>query len=753
MSPLSGLTNLIALALGNNAIADVSPLSGLINLAGLALSDNAIADVSPLSGLINLTGLGLGSNTIVDVSPLSGLTNLTWLDLSDNAIADVSPLSGLINLTGLLLSDNGITDFSPLSGLTNLTGLGLDDTLIPDANLRRAIAAALGNTVSMGGMIVNMKALTELNASGVGISDLTGLEFATNLTSLNLSINSITDVSPLSGLTNLTELDLRGNGITDVSPLSGLTNLIELDLRGNAIADVSPLSGLTNLRELHLDDTLISDVNLRATIAAALGKKRGELVSAAEMEALTRLDAYKAGISDLTGLEFATNLTWLNLEVNAIADVSPLLGLTHLTTLYLGHNGIADVSPLSGLTNLTGLELKDNAIADVSPLSGLTNLTGLGLGSNTISDLSALSGLTNLLALNLSINRIADVSPLVGLTNLRELDLSFNAIADVSPLVGLTKLRLGELDLRGNTLNASSINDHIAALERSGVTVHFDPPLRESDFDIELVFLDDHLTEPHKLIIRYAARRWMSIIREDLPDYTFSRGWSGKCGDPSFTISSGERIDDLRIYVTVRELPEARAYIGGVEERFKPAAQAALHVWRETHLPVLGCIEFDLPYILGPIEPRSFLSVSLHEMGHVLGIGTTWFESGFLQDSSDDPHFNGPLAIAAFDDAGGRNYTGAKVPVEPDGWHWRFPGELMGGGGPLSAITIQALADLGYVVDVTQADPYTLPSAAQVSAKVAATHAESELLCGVGQEREPIYVVDEQGYVIRIIGD
>ena len=52
-----------------------------------------------------------------------------------------------------------------------------------------------------------------------------------------------------------------------------------------------------------------------------------------------------------------------------------------------------------------------------------------------------------------------------------------------------------------------------------------------------------------------------------------------------------------------------------------------------------------------------------------------------------------------------------------------FKSELMTPGSredPLSAITIQSLADLGYSVDVTQAEPYTLPSAAKASAKIAA---------------------------------
>ena len=82
--------------------------------------------------------------------------------------------------------------------------------------------------------------------------------------------------------------------------------------------------------------------------------------------------------------------------------------------------------------------------------------------------------------------------------------------------------------------------------------------------------------------------------------------------------------------------------------------------------------------------------------------------------------------------------------------------ELMAlvGGKALSAITIQSLADLGYSVDVTQADPYTLPDiAAKASAKIAApsTHAQPEWSCGAGQAQEPIYVVDSQGRIVRTI--
>ena len=190
-------------------------------------------------------------------------------------------------------------------------------------------------------------------------------------------------------------------------------------------------------------------------------------------------------------------------------------------------------------------------------------------------------------------------------------------------------------------------------------------------------------------------------------------------------------------------------------------------VLRETYQPVVGCVQFNLTEVLARKTDIRDLSIALHEIGHVLGIGTLWYD--FIQKSSGDAHFNGPLAIAAFDDAGGRNYTGAKVQVERDGAHWRqsiLDREFMSrsSGWILSAITIQALADLGYNVDATQAnsytmdilDPNTLTSAAgKASAKIAApsTHAQPEFSCGVGEQREPIYVMDEQGRIVHTLGD
>ena len=105
----------------------------------------------------------------------------------------------------------------------------------------------------------------------------------------------------------------------------------------------------------------IPDPNLRAAIAAALGKASGAPITTADMANLTELTARNANISNLTGLETATNLTWLDL-VNEYNE----------EFLLVNRNLVSDLSPLAGLTNLTWLFLNNNAITDISAVSGLT---------------------------------------------------------------------------------------------------------------------------------------------------------------------------------------------------------------------------------------------------------------------------------------------------------------------------------------------------------------------------------------------
>ena len=204
----------------------------------------------------------------------------------------------------------------------------------------------------------------------------------------------------------------------------------------------------------------IPDPGLREAIEKVLGKSPGTPITADDMGTLTYLEERNANISNLTGLEFAINLSKLNLgpenvaetwvNSNTVSDLSPLAELTKLITLNLDENLLSDISPLTKLTNLTWLNLDDNLLSDISPLTKLTNLTWLALDRNLISDISPLAGLTKLRDLWLDGNSILNLSPLVGLTNLGTLTLEDNAISDISPLAGLTKLK--NLRLRLNSI-------------------------------------------------------------------------------------------------------------------------------------------------------------------------------------------------------------------------------------------------------------------------------------------------------------
>ena len=106
------------------------------------------------------------------------------------------------------------------------------------------------------------------------------------------------------------------------------------------------------------DSVEIPDPNLRRAIETVLNVAPGTPIAPAAMSTLTRLDAHESNISDLTGLETATNLricdSWYG---NSISDLSALAGLTNLVHLSLWQNQITDISVLGELTHLKYVDL------------------------------------------------------------------------------------------------------------------------------------------------------------------------------------------------------------------------------------------------------------------------------------------------------------------------------------------------------------------------------------------------------------
>ncbi len=370
--------------------------------------------------------------------------------------------------SGLDMDGSGAIDLSDFLAFAGVFGTTCPvhvspPVSIPDANLRRAIENSLGKARGAEITRAEMATFTRLVAESLEISDLTGLEFATNLQELNLRFNDISDASTLSGLTKLTVLDLYANRLKETSRLAGLIDLKRLELGYNAAGpntplDVRALTGLTNLRYLGLWGNYLVDLS--------------------PLSSLTNLNELRLSsnrIVDVSPLAALKDLRLLSLFFNRISDVSALSGLTNLEVLEFSNNRLEDVTALTGMTKLKLAYLDGNNINDVSPLSGLINLTNLSLGRNNIRDVSTLSGLISLTGLDLSSNSITDASSLAGLVSLSKLDLQYNRIRDLASLVTNAGLDSGdEVDVRGNPLSATSINVHVPALEARGVSISFD---------------------------------------------------------------------------------------------------------------------------------------------------------------------------------------------------------------------------------------------------------------------------------------
>ena len=271
-------------------------------------------------------------------------------------------------------------------------------------------------------------------------------------------------------------------------------------------------------------------------------------------------------------------------------------------------------------------------------------------------------------------------------------------------------------------------------------------------FDVALV--DQGARELRSRILAQADR-WARIVDgTDLEDIEWGPGTIG-CGGLQYD-HQYDVLDDVFVMVSVHD------FSGGPGTGVKTSVCG----YRESSkLPLVGAIILDVEGVpQGQVD-----DLILHAFGHMLGFGRSWRGLGLLHDSSRDTpgadtHFEGERAIAAFVAAGGANHLGARVPVEndPNGGtmddHWResvFGTELMSSGlrrgvaDQLSAITIQSLADIGYTVDVEEADGFVLPAASNSSARAEGGWHAIDLSDDVVPG--PAVFYDRHGNVVRVL--
>lgn len=257
-----------------------------------------------------------------------------------------------------------------------------------------------------------------------------------------------------------------------------------------------------------------------------------------------------------------------------------------------------------------------------------------------------------------------------------------------------------------------------------------------SEFTIELRFLGG-LTDSQMQVFAEAAKRWSEVITGDLP---------------AVRLPTGEVIDDVLI-------DAQGVFIDGVGGTLGRAGPQFI---RDSFLPAKGIMQFDTADLERMESDNSLLDVIIHEMGHVLGIGTVWDDTNLLVGcQTANPVFLGACAKTEFGQL--LNQGSTAVPVANTGGrgtrcgHWReavFGHELMtgflnAGPNPLSRLTIASLEDLGYEVNYDAANEYVLPSSHDlVMMGIGADgHRQICQMCGGGVRPIDPIVLPEASYV------
>ncbi len=199
------------------------------------------------------------------------------------------------------------------------------------------------------------------------------------------------------------------------------------------------------------------------------------------------------------------------------------------------------------------------------------------------------------------------------------------------------------------------------------------------------------------------------------------------------TVRIDEKVHGLVVLVSYDTLPYPNT-VGTL------ASSGPCIVRKRDRYPLVAVVQFNaassISTALSAGDVDFVQVVALHELFHALGFGTIWTDYRGLVTgaSTGDPLFRGARAVAAAKGLDGAPSTLTGIPVENGGSqgtigaHWReldLDDELMtgyvdpGSENPLSHASIASLADLGYEVDVSQADQapaFVWPGAAALRA-------------------------------------
>ena len=420
-------------------LADASTLTQakMAELTTLTAKDAEIVSLTGLEHATNLTSLNLENNYIMDIRPIKGLANLTYLNLSHNLLRHTLPATGLIIEAGTW---------------SNLQELDLSHNDIVCASNNLFAGRANSENTNL------LPSLTRLDVSDN--SDLSGLHA--------LFFWFPTYGSGIRYL-NLTHLDIRNTAFTDLHQI-----LYDFDDRSDNRGAWAKVSATNRLEWLRANGTRISDMyKLRHIHKGGWGSSYPILIDVIDIDIAVPL-----GSSHNYQLKRPGQPNWL-IDPNLFDAISEELELgedetltkemmLRLTELDASDRGVESTIGLNYATNLTSLDIS-------GPLSSGRDRSTLMLRDIRYRPLETLKislAPEILSARDLYDRDYSSARPYIGgygFSSLKNLDISTTEI-DVSWLLAFSQLETLKIGSSATLINAETLNYH-ATLESEDINV------------------------------------------------------------------------------------------------------------------------------------------------------------------------------------------------------------------------------------------------------------------------------------------
>lgn len=392
-----------AFKLNNTGVKSVKGLEFFPQFESVDLSDNQISDVSALAECYTLKTLKLANNKLLSIAAAANMPLLEVLDISGNQIPDLSVLRSAAKLSELNLSGN--TAFVKngcgfLEELKNLAKLNLTGCFnFNETNgraLRYSVLRAYQNYLSAhaAAPAYTVQLVAGQRAVVISESTLSGLSTMLTLTQALAGVTEVYRVGDViflpskltfGGVTFPVNWQEDSDGIVRITTdadgwVRAVVTRPDADKKIELYATLS--SGSAEIRRTFSPVAVSGESGGEIMVELPDGSKKpaaavfpdpefryfvlkiyntdGDRTTLSQEElntvSVTELSPISRGIESVAGIEYLTNLRYLNLSGNAVTELSVLSGCTNLSELIL-RDAEYDFSQVRGLIQLSVLRV------------------------------------------------------------------------------------------------------------------------------------------------------------------------------------------------------------------------------------------------------------------------------------------------------------------------------------------------------------------------------------------------------------